>query len=248
MERRPYGIRIIMPVLPSEGTLLDILLRIPSKAYLLPKEEGIVLDFQSRVCSSVFLVRLMQKLIWGKRVRVLAWISTNAETLSLFRSFGLSVEEPHQPIEGKSLTTPVVSPPKAPEVSLRNPVMLKLICTSLRGGQTIEAPGDVILWGHLNPGAEIIAGGNVVVAGRLRGLVHAGQVSNAETPESNASDIFILAGSFESPQIRIGNKLCYPDASTYGWGESVLITLEDGKPTIRVNSLLKESAGKRKHR
>lgn len=244
MERRPYGIHITMPMTPSESTLLDLLLRIPSKAYLLPMEEGIVLDFQSRVCSPGFLVRLMQKLVWGKHVRVLAWLSTNEETLRLFRSSGLSVEEPHQPLESESLTTPLISPQRAVEAGLGVRPKLKAVYTSLRGGQTIEAPGDVLLWGHLNPGAEIIAGGNVVVAGRLRGLVHAGQVGPVGTPMSGEADVdvFIMAGSFESPQVRLGNKLCYADSSISGWRKPVLITLEDGEPIIRVSSFLKEAA------
>jgi septum site-determining protein MinC len=32
----------------------------------------------------------------------------------------------------------------------------------------------VVILGDVNPGAEIIAGGNVVVWGRMRGVVHAG--------------------------------------------------------------------------
>ena len=243
MERRPYGIHITMPMTPSEAALLDLLLRIPSKAYLLPMEEGIVLDFQSRVCSPGFLVRLMQKLVWGKHVRVLAWLSTNEETLRLFRSSGLSVEEPHQPLENESLTTPILSPQRMAEAGLGNRPALKAVYTSLRGGQTIEAPGDVLLWGHLNPGAEIIAGGNVVVAGRLRGLVHAGQVGPVGTPMSGEADVFIMAGSFESPQVRLGNKLCYADDSISGWRKPVLITLEDGEPIIRVSNFLREVAG-----
>ena len=45
---------------------------------------------------------------------------------------------------------------------------------TLRSGTRIEFPGNVVLLGDINPGAEIIAEGNVMVWGRLRGLVHAG--------------------------------------------------------------------------
>ena len=243
LERRHYGIRIVMPMTPSEAALMDILLRIPAKAYQVPMEEGIVLDFQSRACSPGFLVRLMQKLVWGRHVRVLAWLSSNEETLRLFRSSGLSVEEPHQPLESESLTAPLLSPQRAAEAGLGSRPALKALYTSLRGGQTIEAPGDVLLWGHLNPGAEIIAGGNVVVAGRLRGLVHAGQIGTVGDPMSGEADVFIMAGSFESPQVRLGNKLCYADSSISGWRKPVLITLEDGEPIIRVSGFLKDIEG-----
>ena len=237
MERTHYGIRMTLPLAPSEAGLLDLLLRIPSRAYHLPPEEGIVLDFQSRACSPGFLTRLMQKLVWARHVRVLAWLSANEETLRLFWGSGLSVEEPRKPIEAETLEA--AQPRRmdwAEEAASELPPSpgLKALYTSLRGGQTITAPGDVILWGHLNPGAEIVAGGNIVVAGRLRGIVHAGQGGQA--------DVFIVAGSFESPQVRLGNKLCYADASVPGWGRPVLITLEDGEPIIRVNDFVKDAA------
>jgi septum site-determining protein MinC len=49
-----------------------------------------------------------------------------------------------------------------------------LVKRTLRSGNTIRHPGHVVVIGDVNPGAEIIAGGDVVVWGRLRGVVHAG--------------------------------------------------------------------------
>ncbi len=48
----------------------------------------------------------------------------------------------------------------------------------LRSGQSVCHTGHVIIIGDVNPGAEIIAGGDVVVWGRLRGNVHAGSNGN----------------------------------------------------------------------
>jgi septum site-determining protein MinC len=45
---------------------------------------------------------------------------------------------------------------------------------TLRSGYKLEFPGHVVILGDVNPGAEIVAGGNVIVWGRLRGVVHAG--------------------------------------------------------------------------
>jgi septum site-determining protein MinC len=49
-----------------------------------------------------------------------------------------------------------------------------LLQRTLRSGHSVRHPGHVIVVGDINPGAEIIAGGHVVVWGRLRGVVHAG--------------------------------------------------------------------------
>lgn len=49
-----------------------------------------------------------------------------------------------------------------------------LIERTLRSGHSIRHAGHVIILGDVNPGAEIIAGGHIIVWGRLRGTVHAG--------------------------------------------------------------------------
>jgi septum site-determining protein MinC len=45
---------------------------------------------------------------------------------------------------------------------------------TLRSGNSIHFPGHVVVLGDVNPGAEIIAGGSIIVWGRLRGTAHAG--------------------------------------------------------------------------
>ena len=49
---------------------------------------------------------------------------------------------------------------------------------TLRSGTRIEFAGHVVILGDVNPGAEILAEGNVMVWGRLRGMVHAGVKGN----------------------------------------------------------------------
>ena len=68
---------------------------------------------------------------------------------------------------------------------------------SLRSGQKIEFPGSIVVLGDVNCGAEVIAGENIIVLGRLRGLAHAGAKGNKEA--------IISAGSIETNQIRISN-------------------------------------------
>ena len=45
---------------------------------------------------------------------------------------------------------------------------------ALRNGQSIRYNGSVVVLGDANPGSEIIASGNIIVMGALKGLVHAG--------------------------------------------------------------------------
>lgn len=54
-----------------------------------------------------------------------------------------------------------------------------LVQRTLRSGFKVAHKGHVVVIGDVNPGAEIEAGGNVVVWGRLRGSVQAGMEGNA---------------------------------------------------------------------
>jgi len=45
---------------------------------------------------------------------------------------------------------------------------------TLRGGQALHNLGNIIVIGDVNPGAELIASGDIVVFGALRGVAHAG--------------------------------------------------------------------------
>ena len=49
---------------------------------------------------------------------------------------------------------------------------------TLRSGQKINVPGHVTVLGDVNPGAEIVAGGHIIVWGKVLGIVHAGALGD----------------------------------------------------------------------
>lgn len=51
---------------------------------------------------------------------------------------------------------------------------------TIRSGQKINYDGNLVILGDVNPGAEIIALGNIIVMGSLRGIAHAGSNGNKE--------------------------------------------------------------------
>lgn len=51
---------------------------------------------------------------------------------------------------------------------------------TIRSGQAIHHHSNVVILGDVNAGAEIIAGGDVIVWGVLRGMVHAGYPTNEQ--------------------------------------------------------------------
>ena len=68
---------------------------------------------------------------------------------------------------------------------------------TLRSGQKIEVDGSLVVLGDVNPGAQIIAGGNIVVLGCLKGTAYAGYPDNKST--------FVAALLMEPMQIQIGS-------------------------------------------
>lgn len=49
-----------------------------------------------------------------------------------------------------------------------------MIRRTLRSGRTVHSAGHVVIYGDVNPGAQIVAAGDVIIWGKLRGSVHAG--------------------------------------------------------------------------
>ena len=231
MERTHYGMKFFMPENLSEDELLKLLVRIPTAAYKLPDEQSIALDFMNRKCSRRLILHMINSIVWEKNIKISAWLSNNQESLKLFTAAGLSLKEPEQ-VETEEIK-PEAEKIEEEKIEIHEPISaLKVVYNSMRSGQRIESEGDVIVWGHLNPGAEIVAGGSIIVAGRLLGVIHAGGYGR--------EDVFVWAGCFETPQVRIANKLCYADPKTTAcWRKSVLITLEDGTPMIRENKFMK---------
>lgn len=68
---------------------------------------------------------------------------------------------------------------------------------SVRSGMRMEYEKSIVIMGDVNAGAEIIAGGNIVITGALRGLAHAGAKGNTKA--------IICARGIETPQVRIAN-------------------------------------------
>jgi len=50
---------------------------------------------------------------------------------------------------------------------------------TLRGGQILQQIGNIVVVGDVNPGAELVASGDILVFGALRGTAHAGAQGDA---------------------------------------------------------------------
>lgn len=116
-------------------------------------------------------------------------LSDSPTTNQATRSLGLAVEvsQPHPDRSSRPFDT-----------SVEGDAAILVQCT-LRSGNNIKHRGHVVVIGDVNPGAEIVAGGNIVVWGRVRGTVHAG----AQGDES----ALVCALELSPTQLRIAGKI-----------------------------------------
>lgn len=133
-------------------------------------------------------------------VSLWAVIGDNAATQAAAEALGLET------ISGSRATTlPGAASPLPGEEGERPPEAAEdgglgiLVRRTLRSGQAVQHPGHVVVIGDVNPGAEIIAGGDVVVWGKLRGIVHAGATGD--------DGAVVCALSLSPLQLRIGNHI-----------------------------------------
>ncbi len=79
---------------------------------------------------------------------------------------------------------------------------------NLRAGETRHFPGHAVIVGNVNPGAQVIAEGDIIVFGGLRGQAHAGAGGD--------STATILAMSIAYPVLRIADYSWHRDGPAIG--------------------------------
>jgi len=142
------------------------------------KGAQLVVDIGDRALASDELETLNQSLD-ALNVQLVALLSEDDATLTIAETIGLNtdlrdVEPPSRP------TRPTEPPPETEVDSEEYGTGGVLIKRTLRNGRTIRSGGHVVVIGDVNQGAEIIAAGDIVVWGKLRGVVHAGANGDEE--------------------------------------------------------------------
>lgn len=116
----------------------------------------------------------------------LKWVYTSRrQTAVVAATAGYSVEQ-------IVAASPLVAG-SAPKV-MDEPLYVQM---TLRSGTEVRHNGTVIVFGDLNPGSSVVAEGDIIVWGRLRGVAHAGCKGNARC--------LIMALQMEPTQIRIAD-------------------------------------------
>lgn len=83
----------------------------------------------------------------------------------------------------------------------------RIVYATLRSGQKIETEHSLVVFGDVNSGAELIAGGDIIVLGTLRGVAHAGAY------DETGGGRVIFALDLRPTQLRIGMVISRGSAS-----------------------------------
>jgi septum site-determining protein MinC len=100
-----------------------------------------------------------------------------------------------------------------------------LVRRTLRSGFSLQHKGHIVVIGDANPGSEIVAGGDVVVWGRLRGMVHAGA--------EGAEDAVVCALDLDPTQLRIAGHIAVTPKRR-GRSQPELARLVDGQVVAEI--------------
>ena len=152
-----------------------------------------------------------------------------AEIQKLFRTHGLicrlTKPEPAAPIApAPKAAKPAEKKEQETVPELQELQRMLVIDKTLRGGQAVETEGSVIVFGNVNPGAQITAGGSVDIRGTCRGVVHAGAAGD--------STAFIIADHLMPTQIRIANYVARSPDEPEDSGKAERAYVKDGQIVI----------------
>ena len=163
----------------------------------------------------------LQELFTRHELELYAVLAEREETRVAARDLGLATRLPgsHTDLNGIALPTAK----NASHSSGTAPENLGglLLKETLRSGRSIYHEGHVVIIGDVNPGAEIIAQGDVIVWGKLRGLVHAGALGD----ETAVICALVLAPT----QLRIADQIAIPPDDNAGKLAPEQAIIKDGQ-------------------
>jgi septum site-determining protein MinC len=90
---------------------------------------------------------------------------------------------------------------------------------TLRGGQALHNLGNLVVIGDVNPGAELVASGDIVVFGALRGVAHAGAQGDRSAR--------VIALELAPTQLRIATAIATSDAGAKARGPEHASIIDD---------------------
>ena len=139
------------------------------------KNATLALTFRGRVLTKEQELQLLEAVVQNSGIHVICIVDENKETAEYYKKAVTHAMEKQKEEDGQFYRG------------------------TLRSGQTLETESSIVIIGDVNPGAQVISRGNIVVLGCCMGNIYAGASGNA--------GCFAAALTMKPMQVRIADKL-----------------------------------------
>ncbi len=212
LKGNKYGFQIVLnPTIPFEELVKDVAVKFQESRGFFDQNKAVAISFDGRTLGQEEQNILVDTIMENSDLNI-SYIIDGAKALE--SDFGKAIEmaeesgtyQEYEP-EQENYSEEISSVEEAFEPEQKTEKNGQFYRGTLRSGQSIEVDGSIVILGDINPGAQVVAGGNVVVLGCLKGTVTAGY------PNDNTAVVAALL--MEPMQIKIGEFIARsPDHKT----------------------------------
>lgn len=175
IKSNPYGLVLNLdPDLPFEELRLAVAETFRKSAGFF-KKASLALTFRGRVLTKEQESMLVDSIVESAGIHVICLVDESKEAAEYYRQAVTHAIEKQKEEEGQFYRG------------------------TLRSGQVLETESSVVIIGDVNPGAQVVSKGNIVILGCCMGNIYAGASGN--------SRCFAAALTMKPMQIRIADKM-----------------------------------------
>lgn len=174
IKSNPYGLILNLdPELPFDELCTAVAEKFKVSAHFF-KNAKLALTFRGRVLTHTQENRLIEAIVQNSKIQVICVVDEDKNAEEYYRKAVTHALEEKESEEGQFYRG------------------------TLRSGQILETESSVIIIGDVNPGAQVISKGNIVILGCCMGNIYAGAAGNREC--------FAAALTMKPMQVKIADK------------------------------------------
>ena len=182
IKSNKYGINLVLDADMSFADLIKAVVEKFKASANFFKNAKLAISFEGRHLSDEEQQQIIAAIEENTTIEILCIVESGTEQEAIMKE---QVEAFNEAVQKQCENVATVS---VPEQFYRG---------TLRSGQVITSESSVTIIGDVNPGAKIIAQGNIVILGALKGNVHAGCTGDRSC--------FVFALDMQPIQIQIGD-------------------------------------------
>lgn len=175
LKSNPYGLILNLdPDLPFDELRMAVAEKFKTSANFF-KNATMALTFRGRVLTKEQELQLVEEIVQNSKIHVICLVDEDKTSEEYYKSAVTRALEKQKEEDGQFYRG------------------------TLRSGQVLETESSIVIIGDVNPGAQVISKGNIVVLGCCMGNIYAGASGN--------QSCFAAALTMKPMQVRIADKM-----------------------------------------